>query len=90
MPAEIVWLDASRADVLRMDYEVASRICAAVHDFVASLEPEQAGVAHLRVEGCTALVDLRGGVAYVQRLIVDEPLPHAVVLLDEAEPPESG
>jgi hypothetical protein len=72
-----------------MDYEVASRIGAVVRDFAASCEPDETGVVHIRVEGCAALVDLRDGVARVQRLIADEPLPQTIALLDEPEPPES-
>jgi DNA-binding transcriptional LysR family regulator len=92
MRVTVAWSPEADADSLRIHYETATIISREIHAWAASVDAEvdEAGVVRIRAEGCVAIVELGRGVAYVKRLIADEPLPAAVTLLDEPKPPESG
>jgi hypothetical protein len=91
MSVAVAWSPEADADSLRMHYETATTISEEIHAWAASVDPEvdEPGVVRIRGDGCVAIVELRGGVALVKRLVADEPLPPHVALLDEPEPPES-
>jgi hypothetical protein len=91
MSVAVAWSLEADADSLRIHYETAARISGEIHARAASVDAEvdEPGVFRIRGHGCVAIVELRGGVACVKRLVADEPLPPHVALLDEPEPPES-
>jgi len=81
MSVAVAWSPEADADSLRMHYETATRISGEIHAWAASVDAEldEPGVVRIRGDGCVAIVELRGGVACVKRLVADDRSPGRAV-----------